>query len=267
MSTAKKQISILLVLTLATLSCWGQDTNVFQHFSLSGGLGSTGLTIDMGTMMTDHCGLRAGVDLLGIYFHGYEDYEDFNKKLYLLDPDLEPLPEQKADTHLTNSSGHLLLDYYPFKPSKSGFHVTVGAYLAWHRRVASLENADYGAWRKTTDFNARRGDYANVPAEMGPATIGYYGYLVPTTAEGSFNAYMRTNRFRPYLGIGFGRAVPGERRLNVQLDLGVQFWGKPRLYDGITGKHLNQVEHVSHASFGRRMIYPVMTIRLACRML
>ena len=93
-------------LILTVLACWGQEGNVFQHFSLSGGLGSTGLTIDMGTMITDHFGFRAGVDLLGIYFHGYEDYDDLNKKLYLHDPDLEPLPGQDADTHFTNSSGH-----------------------------------------------------------------------------------------------------------------------------------------------------------------
>ena len=254
-------------LILTVLACWGQEGNVFQHFSLSGGLGSTGLTIDMGTMITDHFGFRAGVDLLGIYFHGYEDYDDLNKKLYLHDPDLEPLPGQDADTHFTNSSGHLLLDYYPFKPSKSGFHVTVGAYLAWHRQVESLENADNWAWRKIADFNARRGDYADVPAEMGPATIGYYGYLIPTSAEGSFSAYMLTNRFRPYVGIGFGRAVPGARRLNVQLDLGVQFWGRPRLYDGITGKRLTQVAYKSQASFGRNTVYPVITIRLAGRIL
>ena len=63
----------IAILELCSLSCLGQEGNVFQHFSLSGGLGSTGLTIDAGTMMTDHFGLRAGVDLLGIYFHGYED--------------------------------------------------------------------------------------------------------------------------------------------------------------------------------------------------
>ena len=145
--------------------------------------------------------------------------------------------------------------------------MTVGAYLAWHRQVESLENADSWAWRKIADFNARRGDYADVPAEMGPATIGYYGYLVPTSAEGSFNAHMLTNRFRPYLGFGFGRAVPGARRLNVQLDLGVQFWGRPRLYDGITGKRLTQVAYKSQASFGRNTVYPVITIRLAGRIL
>ena len=133
-----KKAIFLAVFGLCSLSCLGQEGNVFQHFSLSGGLGSTGLTIDAGTMMTDHFGLRGGVDLLGIHFHDGEYYQDFNKKLYLLDSDLEPLPGQDADPHLTNSSGHLLLDFYPFKPSKSGFHVTVGAYLAWHRQVESL---------------------------------------------------------------------------------------------------------------------------------
>ena len=254
-------------LLLANLACLGQDGNVFQHFSLSGGLGSTGLTIDAGTMMTDHFGLRGCVDLLGIHFHDGEYYQDFNKNLYLLDPELEPLPGQDTDTHLTNSSGHLLLDYYPFRPSKSGFHLTVGVYLAWHRQVESLENGDNWAWRKIADFNARRGAYADVPAELGPATIEYYGYLVPTSAEGSFHAYMRTNRFRPYLGIGFGRAVPGARRLNVQLDLGVQFWGKPRLYDGITGQRLTRVAYKSQATFGRNTVYPVIAIRLAGRIL
>ena len=78
---------------------------------------------------------------------------------------------------------------------------------------------------------------------------------------------MLTNRFRPYLGFGFGRAVPGARRLNVQLDLGVQFWGKPRLYDGITGKRLTQVAYKSQSSFGRNTVYPVITIRLAGRIL
>ena len=145
--------------------------------------------------------------------------------------------------------------------------MTVGAYLAWHRQVESLENADYGAWRKIADFNARRGDYVDVPAEMGPATIRYHGYLVSTNAEGSFNAYMQTNRFRPYLGIGFGRAVPGARRLNAQFDLGVQFWGRPRLYDGITGKRLTQAAYKSQATFGRNTVYPVITIRLAGRLL
>ena len=140
--------------------------------------------------------------------------------------------------------------------------MTVGAYLAWYRQVESLENPDNWVWRKIADFNARRGDYADVPTEMGPATIGYY---VPTSADGSFSAYMLTNRFRPYVGIGFGRAVPGARRLNAQLDLGVQFWGRPRLYDGITGKRLTQVEYKSQASFGRNTVYPVITIHPAGR--
>ena len=33
-----------------------------------------------------------------------------------------------------------------------------------------------------------------------------------------------------YLGIGFGRAVPKTKRVSFACDLGVQFWGTPKIY-------------------------------------
>ena len=246
---------------------WGQEGNVFQRFSLSGGIGSTGLTMDMGTMMTDHFGLRAGVDLLSLYQYGSNEEIDLNNELYQLDPDITPLPYCTFDTHLTNSAGHLLMDYYPFSPAASGFHVTVGAYWAWHRNVETRGTDDDQWWRRIADFNARRGNYADVPDALGQVTIDFAGYDLRPAADGTLNAYMRANRFRPYLGIGFGRAVPGARRLNVQFDLGVQFWGRPRVYDGTTGERLTRVKNISHGGLGRSTVYPVITIRLAGRIL
>ena len=266
----KCRLLILATLAVSSLPGWGQDNNVLKHYSLSGGLGSTGLTIDMGTMMTDHLGLRAGVDLMRFYLHGTEysdDMMDINYELNELDSDIRSLREPKIYTHITNSSGHLLVDYYPFSPSKSEFHVTVGAYLAWHRNVETYSSDDERAWRRIADFNARRGDYADVPAELGQVRLDYHGYEYQPADDGTVNLYMRVNRFRPYLGIGFGRAVPGARRLNAQLDLGVQFWGRPRVHDGATGERLTYVKNISHPSFGRNTVYPVITVRLAGRIM
>ena len=61
---------IVAALILAKLACWGQEGNVFQRFSLSGGLGSTGLTIDMGTMMTDHFGRNTVYPVITIRLSG-----------------------------------------------------------------------------------------------------------------------------------------------------------------------------------------------------
>jgi hypothetical protein len=40
---------------------------------------------------------------------------------------------------------------------------------------------------------------------------------------------MKVNAFKPYVGIGFGRAVT-KHRVGVQFDLGVQFWGRPGIF-------------------------------------
>ena len=50
----------LMFAALATHA--GDNNNVFSHYSLSVGIGTTGVTGDLGTMVTDYLGLRGGVD-------------------------------------------------------------------------------------------------------------------------------------------------------------------------------------------------------------
>ena len=38
------------------------------------------------------------------------------------------------------------------------------------------------------------------------------------------------SKFRPYVGLGFGRPVPMKHRFTCNFDLGVQFWGTPEVY-------------------------------------
>jgi hypothetical protein len=62
---------------------------------------------------------------------------------------------------------------------------------------------------------------------------------------------MRVNGFRPYLGVGFGRAIPSKHRVGVQFDLGVQFWGKPKVmghlmyFDSNEGDFVTRYEDVN----------------------
>ncbi len=87
------------------------------------------------------------------------------------------------------------------------------------------------------DFNHRQGAYANVPDNLngqvgtmvdGREVIGLKAgdYIIEPDAQGQIDGSIRVNKFRPYIGLGFGRAVP-RHRINFCFDLGVQFWGKP----------------------------------------
>ena len=52
--------------------------------------------------------------------------------------------------------------------------------------------------------------------------------------NGNVSGGLKVSGFRPYLGLGFGRAVP-KKRVGVMFELGVQFHGKPGGVYGFRG--------------------------------
>jgi len=61
-----------------------------------------------------------------------------------------------------------------------------------------------------------------------PLTNQTYGYITYTPADiGKIKTEVKVNSIMPYLGIGFGKAVP-VNRLGLGLDLGVYYQGSPK---------------------------------------
>ena len=81
-------------------------------------------------------------------------------------------------------------------------------------------------------------DYNNLIAKY-PAYAAQYN-LKPFGAEiGDYivkpdgpeaRAYLKVNGFKPYVGIGSGRAISNKHRFSFAWDLGCQFWGTPTIY-------------------------------------
>ena len=61
---------------------------------------------------------------------------------------------------------------------------------------------------------------------------GASSYTLVSDAQGNVKADLKVNSFKPYIGIGFGRAVP-KKTIGMQFDLGVQFWGTPEIWANI----------------------------------
>ena len=111
------------------------------------------------------------------------------------------------------------------------------------------------------------------------AELGDY-FLTPNPADnGDVEATVKVNSFRPYLGLGFGRAVP-KGRLGCQFDLGVQFWGKPEIYaptyNKTTGTYQNEKLDPDNVgddagkvlkAISKVSVYPVLNFRLVGRIL
>ena len=75
------------------------------------------------------------------------------------------------------------------------------------------------------------------------------------------------NGFRPYVGVGFGRAVP-KNRIGVQFELGVQLHGSPKLYSsaGDLGDAFTDGDDSFTKIMDKLTVYPVMKVRFCGRL-
>lgn len=218
-------ISLAMVFGLTSSAFAQTELGVFNHVSAGVGVGIlTGGTIELAAPITKYVAVRAGYNFIP-NLKLKTDLElplDEVPKGYTLNvPD-----EVEVEGKLSMSTGHLLFDIYPFG---TGLHLTAGAYFG-SEKLVSVYNTQDGILQDVYDYNHRRGNYAPVPDSYGMIGLELGDYLVEPDQDGNAEASIKVNSFRPYLGIGFGRAVPAKHRLAVTFDMGVQFWGSPGVY-------------------------------------
>lgn len=257
----KKKI-ILLALVAVSLTARAadeEDKNFFNHLSVGVNLGTPGFGFDVAMPVCDYVQVRAGVSFMpdikvktdleiGCEFSSYGGY------------DIPDEAEIEGKVGFTN--GKLLVDIYPFK--SSSFHITAGAYFG-SSKVIQAYNTEDGLLMGVTKYNEaiENGNlvgYEKIGVELDD-------YLLEPDENGNVDAYIKTSGFKPYLGIGVGRAVP-KKRLGFMFEAGVQFWGSPAVYcqdkkltesdvDGDGGGIISTISKVS--------IYPVLNFRICYR--
>ena len=266
-------ISILSIFGLTTAHAqynndveWG----LFNHMSVGLGLGTTGISVDVAAPICPYVAVRAGADILpDIKFRpaldlGFDQeikdfvYEWFNERL----PD-----KIDFDGKLKYTAGHLLFDVYPFK--NSSFHVTAGAYLG-NKELVNMNTLGYEFLLKTIyDYN-----HSEIREEWGLGKIGVKlgNYFLEPDKEGMINATVEVNALRPYIGVGFGRAIPTKHRFACNFDLGLQFWGTPKVYlEGDNGKSQLEKSNLDPESakalkkLSETTFWPVLNVRCAYR--
>ena len=219
------------------------EFGIFDHMSVGLNLGTTGVGIDLAAPVTDYLQVRAGYNYFPIF--KYKEDVDYRAK----GKPTRGYTEAEAKHYL--STAHLLFDVYPFR--NLSFHTTVGFYYGTDE-VAKIENLI-----PVKDFDEGEG-------------IAIGDYIVEFDKNGYGHGSIKVNKFRPYLGIGFGRSVP-RKRFGVSGDFGVQFWGDPKVYEKQTGKDLEvKKEDLGDESnkyydfISKFPIWPVLSLRFTYRL-
>lgn len=267
----KKVITLALVAVTTAFAANAQfaktlkDHDIFNHLGVSAGVGTTGITVELGTTITPWVQMRAGVDFMPKFsLKTSLDLEEYgvDASQYYQGPELN---EIDVKGQLKNTTGHVIFDIFPFA-KKSSFHISAGAYFGPSSVITATNTSGQDLLQEVYEYNHRMGQWAGIPDEAGKvgATLG--DYFIEPDANGNLAASIKVKKFRPYVGIGFGRIVP-KRRINCLFDLGVQFWGKPEIWndtaherlteEGANGDDGGVIKTISKVS-----VYPVLSIKL-----
>ena len=223
-----------------------KELGVFNSLAVGVGVGTTGIDVNVATPITSHFDLRGGFSIMPNFSMSTD-----------VDVDVEAMEGVSVPStigmegSIKRVSGELLVNYYPFK--KGSFFLTAGAYFGG------------GTLLK---INGHSDELKELVAEAGKAGVVIGDYTIPVDKNGNVSGGLKVSNFRPYVGLGFGRAVP-KKRLGVMFELGVQFHGKPDVYTdyGNVNNLLDEVDPDDTFSkiMDKLTVYPVMKIRLCGR--
>ena len=251
----KKLFLIALTAIFATGTACAQDPDdkmLFNHLSVGVTTGTPGLIgFDVATTCTPYVQIRAGMAIMpNIKYNtniklSANDVKNFNNNRARINQVLTNIEKEElvvteevkreyaVQGKLGFTNGKLLFDIFPFKSTGFPFFVTVGAYFGGSQ-IIKVYNKDAGSLQIVNQANAAIREYnnANIPGQTPIkeiyATQGQYTDLGPN-ANGDVEFNVKVNGFKPYLGIGFGRPVPMNKRVGVQVELGCMFWSTPKV--------------------------------------
>jgi hypothetical protein len=246
-----------------------EDYGYFNH--LSGGivLGTEGIGIEVAAPITYDFAVRMGYSLMPKFKYSKSLNLNENRGAFIKD---------KVDIggKLNMGDFKLLVDWYPFR--SSSFHATAGFFIG-RSTVVEIDNKEPFV---KENYRGNAGIELGVMDPSNPQSESRYTLM--TDVNGDVHAELEVSSFKPYLGIGFGRAVP-KGRVGVQFDLGVQFWGRPELnanmnyVDRETGENVTRFEPIQRnritnpdgdykdlrdavRTIQKIRVYPVLNIRI-----
>ncbi len=254
-----KLLLVSLLMTTITLGVNAQekkDKNIFDHLAIGVTAGTPGIGVDVAAPIGNYVQLRAGFATFPTI--KINTHLDLNQSGNLHGYEIPTSIDVQGKTGFTN--GKILADVFPFK--HCAFHVTAGAYFG-SSKIVEAYNKVPGALSVVNDYNnSEYGQQSPVGLELGD-------YFLTPDEEGNVNAQIKTWAFKPYLGLGYGRAVPN-KRVGFMVELGCQFWGSPSVWCNGTELEEDKVGEGSGGiikTLSKIIVYPVLNFRICGRIL
>lgn len=244
----KKIVLFVVLIFVGFQTSWSRgfaDLNLFNHLGVGVHAATTGFGFEVATPVTHFAALRAGATFMpGISFNttfdGYYDVPDAYKEYH------DGYFEVDTKASLKRTQGDVILNIYPF-PFHSSFFIAAGGYFGGSQIIGISGHSDELVGKD--------------------AFIEIGDFQLPVDKNGNISGALKSKSFRPYLGLGFGRPVP-KGRVNVGFEMGVQFMGKTKIYNGSEELRLNELldnDDDWQKWMDKITVYPVLKLTISGR--
>lgn len=223
------------------------DKQLFNHVGAGVSVGLDGIGINLATTITPYVQARMGVNFMpkiqvnnidvdmnisgsdvqtaNDFINMYNDLPTTTAKI----DNINPPSELSMSAKMNMTDFKLLFDLYPSKTSS--WRLTVGFYAGKSQFLEAWTTNCQTELQAITDYNDALAAYPEMARRFGlnPFGVKVGDYFVKPDGPEA-RAYLKVNGFKPYIGIGSGRAISNKHRFSFAWDLGCQFWGTPTIY-------------------------------------
>ena len=247
--------------------------NTFEHLDLSLSLGTSGIGLDLAMPICQIAQVRVGYEFMPHFKRSlsadlmignekslqYDDnhnrirthYDDVRDMMYdQMGYDMQPSIDMTSRVTMNNFK--LLVDIFPL-PDNTKLHATIGFYWG-PSQFAKIEH-NSGSSATLQCVSAYNKQFESAAADDPIKSYGSAGFVMGQFESGSTYKMtpgdkgeifipVKTNAFKPYLGVGYEAAFSKKRDdLKFAVTGGLMFWGgKPSM---VTPDGVNLTEHVS----------------------
>lgn len=207
---------------------------IFDHVAVNAGVGVEGISVGVAAPLTNFFELEAGVNFMpGFNLKG--DLEIPQQTISVRDNQGNQQTITTPSDAKVNAEGsfsrttvNVKAFIYPFGGSSKWF--LAAGFSMGGKKIVKLS----GSSPSLRNFAAQYPEYSKEIIDAVSANLA--GYNVRFTDNFAVDGDIRCKGFRPYLGLGFGRAVP-KNRIGFRYEIGCQFMGRLKVFQD--GEELN----------------------------
>ncbi len=187
----------------------------FSNIGIAATASTSGFGLSVATPLSKHFTLRGGYMFSPLSFdYTYADFEPIAVQGMSID-----VPPLDLTANLQSGNANIMVDWVPFRKGTGTFFITAGVVFG----AGKLIEIDGQFDMSDPDIQAlkQHGVIDQIEVEVGDQ-------VVRADASGALNAALKVNGVRPYVGLGWGRAIP-KRRLGFRFEAGALLLGKPEI--------------------------------------